>query len=126
MIEQPFKPIQLTGIDKKQSKEGSPTLIKSTYILTVSSSPQPGWLDIFNQLWQARKKAEPTTPEVNFNQGRLTLICSITDDPQAHINNLEEDFEIANQQYAEKLKEETDKETAFQERLDKLKFKDKV
>jgi hypothetical protein len=126
MSGQPYKSIQIVSIDKKQSKEGSPNPKQSTYVFTLSSSPQPYWLSIFNQLWQARKKNEPLTPQISIDQGRLTLICSITDDPQTYINHLEEDFEIANQKSAEKRQDETDKETSFQQRLDNIRFKNKT
>ena len=126
MIGQPSKSIQIVSVDKKQSKAGSPSPSQSTYILTLSSSPQPSWLNIFNPLWQARKKHEPATAQISIDQGRLTVICSITDDPQTHVTNLEEDFEIANQKFAEKMQEESDKETSFRQRLDEIKFKNKA
>ena len=121
----PFKDITVTGSNMNGTKQNTPSQGHNTYSFSLSSAPNSEWATIFNQLWQARKKNNPNNPQAMVSGSSITLVCPSSDDIQPHLDNIEEDVEIANGEYKKKLKEKQEDQAAFQERLKKLKFKNK-
>lgn len=108
MSETEFVPVRITGCDENKVRRVSQSKNQHLFPFALSSKPPKGWEEIFDDLWQARRKRHRAT-KAYLHKGHLVLECSI-EDVASQYGNLRMDVQAANEKYADQLQDQANKE----------------
>lgn len=105
-----FTPIKITACDESKVRKASGAKVRYVFPFTLSAKPHRDWEDTFDDVWRHSRK-ESSTPKAQayIRKGSVVIECALGDVKEAFAR-LKASLDVANQKYAEHLKQKAEKD----------------
>lgn len=101
--------IEITGCDPEKVRRASKSAKQFVFPFFLTTKPQEDWVDLFERIWDARRKKLPARKtRVRVRRGEILLECSLSD-VKLVFDEVRQCVGEANERYAEELREKAEK-----------------
>ena len=101
--------IEITGCDPEKVKRASKSTKQFVFPFSLTTKPQEDWVDLFERVWDARRKKLPARKtRARVRKGEILLECSLSD-VKLVFEEVKQCVGEANMRYVEELQEKAEK-----------------